>query len=193
MKRFLIIFLCIIICFSLSPTAFAADIRDLSFETYLASKLNELGLFAGVGNNKDGIPDFDLNRAPTRAEALVMLVRALGKDTEAKTYPKTHPFKDIPAWADGYVSYGYDNGLAKGISADKFGAGSSVSAEMYLSFLLRALDIQTAAGISRGIPHGHWQPGAGYFIRKWTDQIFSVPTRSILPAQRSRQIVRACK
>ena len=33
-----------------------------------------------------------------------MLIRALGEEPQAKAAGKTHPFTDVPAWADGYVS-----------------------------------------------------------------------------------------
>ncbi len=139
MKRILAAFLCAVMCVSFVPAALADDLRNLSSETELASKLSELGLFQGVGDSGSGAADFDLDRAPTRVEALVMLIRALGKDTEAKAYPKTHPFTDVPAWADGYVSYAYDNALTKGVSAARFGAGDTASSDEYLTFMLRAL------------------------------------------------------
>lgn len=100
----------------------------------LAGQLQSLGLFLG-----NDIGDFDLDRAPTRAEAMVMLVRALGKEEEAKTLPTGHPFTDVPEWAEGYVSYAYAQGYTKGISDSLLGAEEPCSAEMYLTFLLRAL------------------------------------------------------
>ena len=100
----------------------------------LAGQLQSLGLFLG-----NDIGDFDLDRAPTRAEAVVMLVRALGKEEEAKTLPTGHPFTDVPEWAEGYVSYAYAQGYTKGISDSLLGAEEPCSAEMYLTFLLRSL------------------------------------------------------
>ncbi len=100
----------------------------------LAGKLKALGLFLG---NESG--NFDLDRAPTRVEALVMLIRALGEEAQAKAAGKTHPFTDVPAWADGYVSWGYAKGYTKGVSATGFGAESAANCQMYLTFLLRAL------------------------------------------------------
>ena len=103
----------------------------------LAGQLQSLGLFLGNGTG-----DFDLDRAPTRAEAVVMLVRALGKEEEAKTLPTGHPFTDVPEWADSAVSYAYAQGYTKGISDTLLGAEEPCSAEMYLTFLLRALGYQ---------------------------------------------------
>lgn len=146
MKRILAVFLCVLMCVSFSPTALAVNSRDVSFETSLASQLKELGLSLGVGENNDGTTDFDLSRKPNRAEALAMMIRALGKRTEAEAYLKTHPFSDVPEWADGYVSYAYDNGLTNGESDTLFGAENTVSAEMYLTFILRALGYSDGDG-----------------------------------------------
>lgn len=139
MKRFLAVLLCILMCGFVSPMALAVNSRDISLETSLASHLKELGLLQGVSENDDGTADFDLSRKPNRAEALIMLIRTLGKGDEAKACPKTHPFTDVPVWADGYVSYAYQNGLTKGMSETLFGVESTASAEMYLTFMLRAL------------------------------------------------------
>ena len=47
---------------------------DLAKAEAKAAELKELGLFRGVSDT-----DFDLNREPTRVEALVMLIRTLGE------------------------------------------------------------------------------------------------------------------
>lgn len=107
----------------------------------LANKLKTLGLFLG-----DEHGNFNLDKAPTRVEALVMLIRALGEEPQAKAAGKTHPFTDVPAWADGYVSWGYAKGYTKGVSASEFGTESTASCEMYLTFLLRALGYTEGAG-----------------------------------------------
>lgn len=139
MKKMFASFLCIFMCISLVPAANAAGTRDFAVQARLATQLKDLGLFLGVGEKEDGTTDFALERAPTRAEALTMLVRALGKGTIAESHTKSHPFYDVPAWADGIVSYAYENGLTKGVSETQFGAADIASAEMYLTFMLRAL------------------------------------------------------
>ena len=128
--------LCLALCLS---AAGAAEGRDLSRQEGQAMRLEELGLFLGVGEDENGFTDFDLDRAPSREEAVTMLVRALGKGTEAAEMGKTHPFTDVPAWADGYVSYAYDQGLTKGTSDTTFGAGDTATGAMYVTFMLRAL------------------------------------------------------
>ena len=140
MKKAMLAVLSALLCLALClGAAGAAEGRDLTEQEALAGKLQSLGLFLGVGEGENGAADFDLDRPLTRAEAVTMLVRALGKDAEAAGMAKTHPFTDVPAWADGYVSYAYDQGLTKGISDTAFGAGETATGEMYLTFLLRVL------------------------------------------------------
>lgn len=107
----------------------------------LAGQLNQLGLFRGAGTNADGSVNYDLDRQPNRAEGITMLVRALGAGDQEGT-AKNHPYTDVPAWANGVVSYAQKKGLTKGVSATKFGADSPVTTAMYLTFMLRALGYQ---------------------------------------------------
>jgi len=123
--------LCITLCFFVLPTVVFA--RDTSFETTLAQDLKELGLFYGVSET-----DFALDRAPTRVEAIIMLIRLLGKSEEATAKKWSHPFEDVPDWADRYIGYAYQNGLTSGTSETTFGTGNAGS-QMYLTFVLRAL------------------------------------------------------
>ena len=105
-----------------------------------ARELKSLGLFRGVSET-----DFDLYRSPTRVEALVMLIRTLGRESDAQNGNWKHPFTDVPAWADKYIGYAYENGLTKGVSETSFGTGDA-SAAMYLTFMLRALGYSDADG-----------------------------------------------
>lgn len=146
MKRILAILLCILMCSTLTPKALATNPRDFGFETALASQLEQLGLFRGLGKNAAGETEFALSQKLSRVEAVVMLVRTLGKASEAEAYPKTHPFTDVPAWADGYVSYAYDQKLTNGLSATRFGSNDTVSAAIYLTFLLRSLGYPEGEG-----------------------------------------------
>lgn len=117
--------------------AFAADTNAAETK---ATALRKLGLFKGVSET-----EFDLDRAPTRVEAMVMMIRTLGKETEALKNGGTHPFTDVPAWADKYIGYAYEKGLTKGVSATSFGTGNAGS-DMYLTFMLRALGYNDTAG-----------------------------------------------
>jgi len=114
--------------------------RDFHNALTAAEELKALGLFKGVSDT-----DFALERAPSRVEAIVMLIRILGKEEEALKAGQTHPFTDVPAWADSYVSYAYSTGLTKGVSATEFGT-SDASAQMFVTFVLRALGYSDTDG-----------------------------------------------
>lgn len=101
--------------------------------------LYSLGLFQGIGINEDGTPNYDLDRAPNRAEAVTLLVRLLGKEAEARNGDWDMPFTDVADWAQPYVGYAYANGLTSGTSATTFSGTDTVSASQYLTFVLRAL------------------------------------------------------
>lgn len=139
MKKLLGLLLCLVLCVSLFPTALASGTGDTALEENLSSDLNTLGLFQGTQVNADGSTNFELNRAPTRVEALVMLIRLLGKETEALDGSWTHPFTDVAEWADKYVGYAYENGLTNGVSETLFGSDEAASSAMYLTYVLRAL------------------------------------------------------
>ena len=57
-------------------TVMTANASAASFES-TATAMKSMGLFAGTSTG------YELDRAPTRAEAATMLVRLLGKTTEA--------------------------------------------------------------------------------------------------------------
>lgn len=132
MKKFRTSILAILLCISLIPTS-VLGARNTYYEQGLAQDLKELGLFQGVSET-----DFDLDRSPTRVEALIMLLRLLGKGDEAVSKGGTHPFTDVPDWADSYVGYAYENGITNGVSDSLFGTGDA-NAQMYLTFVLRSL------------------------------------------------------
>ncbi|SMC50819.1 hypothetical protein [Papillibacter cinnamivorans] len=128
------------LCLALAlPGMAAGSGRDVSREEALAEDLKNLGLFRGISDT-----DFALDRAPTREEGIVLLVRALGKESEALAGSWTYSFADVPDWAAAYVGYAYENGLTNGESETKFGAGETCSEAMFLTFLLRALGYSDA-------------------------------------------------
>jgi len=139
MKKVLSLVLALCLCASLMVPAFAAPTGAQE----AAEILYSYGLFKGVGQNADGTPDFDLDRAPTRAEAVTLLVRLLGKEAEARNGNYATPFTDVPQWAAPYVGYAYAHGLTTGTSSTTFSSGDTVSATQYLTFVLRALGYTT--------------------------------------------------
>lgn len=116
--------------------------RDTTLEETLAADLKQLGLFKGVSDT-----DFALRRTPDRTEALVMLIRLLGKENEAMSGRWTHPFTDVPSWADKYVGYAYQTGLTNGVGETLFGGSTAAGGYMYLTFVLRALGYSDADGL----------------------------------------------
>ncbi len=131
-KRVIAILLVVLLFVSFLGITTSAS-RDFSVETELAYCLKSLGLFKGVSEN-----DFALDRSLTRVEAVVMLIRLLGKEQETLNSHYSHPFTDVPKWANDYIGYAYTTGLTNGISDHEFGT-SDASAAMYLTFVLRAL------------------------------------------------------
>ena len=144
MKKVISILLLLIMSLSLvvsaATTENLSDPSNFSLPQSVAADLKELNLFKGVSD-----ADFDLERAPTRVEALVMLVRLLGKETAALNGNFSHPFTDVPSWADKHVAYAYSTGLTNGVSATKFGSDNATSA-MYFTFVLRALGYTDGSG-----------------------------------------------
>lgn len=130
-------------CAMLSVCALAADF------TSCADELHDLGLFQGTGTDANGNPEYSLDTAPTRAQAVTMLVRLLGKETEAQEGTWDVPFTDLDganAWALPYVGYAYANGLTNGESDTLFGTNNACSSQMYCTLVLRALGYDDAAG-----------------------------------------------
>lgn len=112
-----------------------------SEETKAAEMLYDLGLFRGTGTNPDGTPIFSLERVPTRNQAIIMLVRLLGKEQEALAGTWDLPFTDVPKTSSAYpyIGYAYANGLTSGTSATTYSGGDPVRSYHYLTFVLRAL------------------------------------------------------
>lgn len=131
----LILAIALVACTTLPAHAAATTEADTK-----AAALKQLTLFQGVSET-----EFALSRAPTRVEAIVMLLGAMGKRAEALSVGGTHPFTDVPAWADPYIGYAYEKGLTKGVSATSFGTGSADS-DMYLTFMLCALGYSAQSG-----------------------------------------------
>lgn len=135
MRKAITILLALVMVLSLTAGVFAASDEAIN----AANELNKLGLFNGVGTYTDGTPNYDLDRVPTRNEAITMLVRLLGKEDEAKNGTWNTPFTDVVDWAKPYVGYAYANKLTSGTSDTTFGGDVLVSATQYITFVLRAL------------------------------------------------------
>lgn len=136
-KKFFALFLIIALAFSAMPLVAMAESENAAKSA--ADTLYSLGLFKGTGTDGSGNPVYELDRAPRREEALVMLIRLLGAEADALAAAATHPFTDVPEWLNPYVAYAYDKGLTNGISDTQFGGGATATSNMYITFVLRAL------------------------------------------------------
>jgi uncharacterized lipoprotein YehR (DUF1307 family) len=141
MKKYLTVVLVIILILGILNFTYADELSDQNYEDS-ANKLNILGLFSGVGLDEDDLPIYDLEREPTRQEAITMLVRLLGKENVAKNGDWEHPFSDVSDWAQPYVGFAYENSLTKGLNDSTFGSDLKVTEAQYLTFLLRALEYE---------------------------------------------------
>ena len=171
MKKLFARLLSAVMLLALASPVFAADDEA----TAAADALYALGLFKGTGTNEDGTPIYDLDREPTRNEAIVMFVRLLGKEEEAKAGTWELPFTDVADWAVPYVGYAYANGLTKGTGDATFGGTDLVSASQYLTFVLRALGYDSAKDFqwdkawelsdTIGLTDGRFNEESGVFLR----------------------------
>lgn len=137
-KRIISIILVFVMVLSFAPFVQAAEDGRYISE---AEQLKSLGVFQGTDNG------FELNREPTRLEGLVMLIRLLGKETEAQSLLNQNCiFTDVPDWGKGYANYAYSNGLTNGIGNNLFGSNDNINALAYTTFMLRALGYDDSNG-----------------------------------------------
>ena len=127
----------LVLTVALCATASASDFDSV------AQELSTIGMFRGTGSG------FELDRAPTRGEAAIMLVRLYGAEEQAKAdYDAgklTHPFTDVGPIASPSVAWLYQNGITNGTTATTFGSSGKCNVKMYTTFLLRALGYQDPA------------------------------------------------
>lgn len=135
MKRLMSFLLSFALVFALTPNTIAASDEAIK----AANALYVQGLFKGTGTNDDGTPIFDLDKTPTRNQAIIMLVRLLGKEDEALAGTWNIPFTDVSDNMRPYIGYAYTNGLTNGITVATYGGNQPISANQYIAFVLRSL------------------------------------------------------
>lgn len=132
MKRFLTILLTTLaltglLCVSASASSFDSAAAEL----------------AAIGMLKGGAGGFSLDKAPTRAQAAIMLVRLFGAEEEAKAaYAAGElkcPFTDVDETDAPWAAWLADKGLVSGTSATTFGGDNPCTGKAYTISLLRAL------------------------------------------------------
>ena len=132
MKRFFtILFTALLLTAALCVTASASDFDAV------AEDLSAIGMFRGTANG------FELDRAPTRSEAAIMLVRLYGAEEAAKTAYEageiSHPFTDVSEFTSPYVAWLYTNSITNGFTETTYASQRACTAQNYVAFLLRAL------------------------------------------------------
>lgn len=131
--------------------AMAEGSEYITDENQAAKILADLDILSGVGTKEDGTPDLALDLSVTRVQATTILVKLLTATETAENYAEEynssgyhmHPFEDVPSWAEGYVTYAYQNSLSAGISDKLFGSDNVITATEFLSLLLKALGYET--------------------------------------------------
>ena len=166
MRRLILLLMIIALLLPLAlPAAAAAAVSGRDAAEALAA----LGLLHGTGNG------FELERSATRAEALTLLLRLLGREQEALDERDACPFDD-GGWAAQRITFAWKNGLVKGRSDTRFGSDEALGARDWLTMLLRALGYSEENGSfswaqsiafadSIGLSHGEYT-AAGPFLRE---------------------------
>lgn len=137
MKRIVAFLVTLSLLLCMLPATFAAS--SSSVAKTAANRLYDLGLMKGTGTNADGSPDFDLEEDLTREQAVVMLLRLLGKEEEANAAGMKMPFTDVSGWAANCVAYAYNTGLVNGTGTTTFHGKREISAAEYITLVLRVL------------------------------------------------------
>lgn len=133
--------LALVLCLFLQLVVLTTPAAAVETTMEKANALRDLGLFRGSDKG------FELERAPNRVEGLVMLIRLMGAETAALTENNSHPFTDVPAWADPYVGFAYQNGIVNGVSTTGFGSKNVMSVNQYITMLLRLLGYSDQNGV----------------------------------------------
>lgn len=125
-----IISLLLVVCMlAACCTAFAAELTT----EQKADALFLMGIFKGTDKG------YELDNMTTREQGVTMIVRVLGKETDANSGKYTCKFPDVYEWAKGNVGFAFDNGITKGMSDTEFGYGVALTDAMFLTMLLRVL------------------------------------------------------
>ncbi|MDO4799989.1 MAG: S-layer homology domain-containing protein, partial [Bacillota bacterium] len=142
MKRIVVLALIALLLSSLAFASFAED--STALYELVGEKLKHVGIITG-----DTSGNLKVAGTVTREQAIVILLRMMGKRAEAEAYPKQQVFTDVPSthWAASYIAYAKNAGLTNGVGNNRFGLGNSVTGIQMASFMLRALGYQATWGV----------------------------------------------
>ena len=138
MKKFLAIFLAVVMTVSMVSTAFAARYTDVANSDYNAAieNLSGLGVISGYDDGS-----YQPGKVITRAEMAKLLVVSLGLDVGASVLQGKSSFDDVPTthWATGYIAVAVQYGLIKGDGDGNFRPDDTVNYAEAATMVLRAL------------------------------------------------------
>jgi hypothetical protein len=100
-----------------------------------ADILYQLELFKGTEAG------YELGSELTRAQAATLIVRLMGKETEADSNSYISIFTDVPEdhWAKNYIMYCYENNITYGTSNDTYSPELLIPYDQFQALVLRTL------------------------------------------------------
>lgn len=119
------------------------DIEDVKWAKKAIELLNLKGLVKGCGNGK-----FAPNNTVTKIETIIMTVRVMGWEKEAKDakkLPKVFNGKGVPDWAKGYVTVAYEKGILDDVDAMYFKPTQPIQRFEAAKYIIRAMGYEDEA------------------------------------------------
>ena len=138
LKRALSLALASVMLLGMMVVGTSASYADVSSKNNLEAieVLKAVGVMTG-----DDKGNFNPDANVTRNEMAVIMCNLLGLKAGG-----SHPFTDVPAWAQGYVAACYNNGIIAGVSADKFSGDANVTSVQAGLMVMKALGYFGFAG-----------------------------------------------
>ncbi len=134
MKRIFISMLIVLSFVFASVNVYAEEYTEQDYFKFYGEYLKNLGLIKG-GNNGE----LNENTNLTREESVVIILRMLGKEEEAKAYTESH-FTDIEdRWSEPYINYAYNQDIVSGVGDDKFAPKDNVTIKQLFTLFLRSM------------------------------------------------------
>ncbi len=88
----------------------------------------------------DGSGDLKVNNLLSREESVILTLRMLRLEEQAKNYSRTGDFSDVPAdlWSAPYINFAKANNLVNGLGNGQFGPKQNVTIKQLITIFLRA-------------------------------------------------------
>ncbi len=152
MKKSIIVLLVMTMILSLFPSVYTAEASEAEIYGYEIKLLEDLGIVT------TDIADAPNEAVATRAELVVLALRALGQDKLVNADYR-HSFDDVPTshWAYSYIMYAAQSGLLNGIGDNKFAPDEPIDASQAVCVMLRMLNWDIVADDRGGYPNGYWK------------------------------------